>query len=66
MQTESEIRRSNTEYLGDGAYVEFSGYSLVLYTSDGMNRQNEVHLEHRELTRLFEFAKQKGFINGPG
>ena len=45
-------------YLGDGAYVRFTGYSFVVYTSDGISIQNEVHLEKNELKVLDHFVKQ--------
>lgn len=41
------------KYLGDGAYVEFDGLSVVLYTSDGMRKTNEVVLEP-EVLATFE------------
>lgn len=46
------------EYLGDGAYVAFSGYSFIIYTSDGYRIQNEVHLEAHELCALNLFVKR--------
>lgn len=52
----------NVIYLGDGAYAEFTGYSIIVYTSNGISRQNEVHLERIELEALVEFAKQKGIM----
>lgn len=33
------------EYLGDGAYVSFDGYAIVLTTEDGLNTTNRVVLE---------------------
>ena len=33
------------EYLGDGAYVDFNGYALVLTTENGIDIQNTVVLE---------------------
>ena len=32
-------------YLGDGAYVDFDGYALVLTTEDGISVTNTVVLE---------------------
>lgn len=52
-----------TVYLGDGAYAEFTGYSIVIFTSNGIEHQNEVHLEHNELYALIEFIKDKGIIH---
>lgn len=53
----------NTIYLGDGAYAEFTGYSIIVYTSNGLIKENEVHLEANELRALFEFAAAKGLVN---
>ena len=33
------------EYLGDGAYVEFDGFGIVLTTEDGISTTNRVVLE---------------------
>jgi hypothetical protein len=40
-------------YLGDGAYAEFNGYNITIYTSDGISRTNTVHFEP-EVTEAFE------------
>lgn len=55
----------NTTYLGDGAYAEFTGYSIIVYTSNGITRENEVHLERREMETLIAFARQKGLVPRP-
>jgi hypothetical protein len=47
-----------TMYLGDGAYVEHTGYSFIVYTHNGVERTNEVVLEPEHLNRLNEFAKR--------
>ncbi len=46
------------EYLGDGAYVRFTGFSFVVYTTDGLSVQNEVHLEASALKVLDRFVKR--------
>jgi hypothetical protein len=54
--------KTNTEYLGDGAYVGFTGYSYILFTTNGITVQNEVHLEGNEikvLNRFIEKMKEK-------
>ena len=33
------------EYIGDGVYVEFDGYGLVLTTEDGRSTTNRIVLE---------------------
>ena len=47
-----------TEYLGDGAYDRFTGYSFILFTSDGVTEQNHVCLERNELQALDRFRKR--------
>lgn len=42
-------------YLGDGAYVEWNGWSYVIYTSNGIERTNEVYLEPQHIRALNEF-----------
>lgn len=32
-------------YIGDGAYAEFDGYSIVLTTENGISIQNRIVLE---------------------
>ena len=32
-------------YIGDGAYAEFDGYSIVLTTENGISVQNRIVLE---------------------
>lgn len=41
------------EYLGDGAYVDFDGYSIILTTEDGISTTNSVVLEPGPL-KIFE------------
>jgi hypothetical protein len=47
-----------TDYLGDGAYVGFTGYSYVIFTTNGITVQNEVHLETTELKALRNFVER--------
>ncbi len=44
------------EYLGDGAYVRFTGYSFVVYTTDGISLHNEIELEVSALKVLDRFV----------
>jgi hypothetical protein len=49
--------RESQTYLGDGAYAEFEhGSRLIIYTSNGISRTNEVVLERPEWLRLQQFA----------
>jgi hypothetical protein len=45
------------KYLGDGAYVEFTEYDFVVYTSNGISRTNEVHLELSGAMQLQDFIQ---------
>jgi hypothetical protein len=49
-------------YLGDGAYAEFDGYSIRLYTSDGINETNNVILEPELVLALQNFAQSHGVL----
>lgn len=46
-------------YLGDGAYVEVNQFGeLVVYTSNGLTRQNEVVLERAPAQLLVRFIEE--------
>jgi hypothetical protein len=50
-------------YLGDGAYVAFDGYSLILTAEDGIRATNTIVLEpevYRELVRFVADLKSDG------
>jgi len=36
---------NNKRYLGDGVYVSYDGYHIVLTTEDGVSVQNTVYLD---------------------
>ena len=42
-------------YIGDGAYVEFDGYRLILTTSDGERDTNRIALEPVVFDKLAQF-----------
>lgn len=44
------------EYLGDGAYVEFDGYGLILTAEDGLEATDRVYLEPEAYARLVAFV----------
>ena len=44
-------------YLGDGAYVEFDGYHIVLTTSDGITTTNKIALDPYVFQELTEYEK---------
>jgi len=43
------------EYLGDGLYVQYDGYQVELYTSDGTYKTNRVFLEPSVLTAFLVY-----------
>lgn len=47
-------------YLGDGAYAEWNGWSFVVYTSNGIERTNEVYLEPSHMRELIRFTRKIG------
>jgi hypothetical protein len=44
-------------YLGDGAYAEYDGFQMRIYTSNGVEEKNEVFLGPHELEALINFLK---------
>ena len=46
------------EYLGDGAYVDFDGYSIILTTEDGISTTNSVVLDPGPLKQLEEWLER--------
>ncbi len=49
-----------SQYLGDGCYVQFLGYRILLYTSDGINIQDKIYLEDEHIQSLVNFTKRIG------
>ena len=45
-------------YLGDGAYVDFDGYALVLTAEDGMRATDTVVLEPRTWEALLNYVRE--------
>ena len=44
-------------YIGDGAYVDYDGYSLVLTTSDGIRDTNTIVMEPEVYAALLEYVE---------
>ncbi len=53
--TLDEFKKLDHVYLGDGAYVCWTGFSFVIITTDGISIQNEVHLQGSEVRALNNF-----------
>jgi hypothetical protein len=45
------------QYLGDGVYVDFDGYALVLTTEDGIKETNRIVLEPSVYNSLKDYAE---------
>ena len=46
------------EYIGDGAYARYDGYSFWISTSDGLNVTNQVCLEPEVLKSFLQYVKK--------
>ena len=44
------------QYIGDGVYVEFDGYDIVLTTEDGISVTNRIVLEFEVLASLLAYV----------
>lgn len=54
--TESRIAMSGKQHLGDGCYVEYDGYALVLSTENGLTVTNRIVLESSVYLKLTDFV----------
>lgn len=48
----------NKDYLGDGCYVAFDGYNLILTTENGIETTNTVVLEPEVYSSLLRFVER--------
>ena len=55
---------SIADYAGDGVYMEFTGYDIVLRANDHRNPTDTIHLEKDVLEAIIRFAKNNNFIKG--
>jgi hypothetical protein len=46
------------KYLGDGVYVEYDGYGLILTTEGGMGLNNKIYLESEVIGALKKFSDE--------
>ncbi|MCK5018275.1 MAG: hypothetical protein KAS32_14555 [Candidatus Peribacteraceae bacterium] len=49
---------NNHTYLGDGVYVEFTGWSVVLKANSHTNPTDTIELEHSVIQALFKFSEK--------
>lgn len=52
----SNTHKEPTTYLGDGAYAEYDGYSIWIYTSNGEEETNRICLEPNVYENLVDFV----------
>ena len=45
------------QYIGDGVYVEYDNYGVILTTEDGIEATNIIYLEAVVLNNLNEYLK---------
>lgn len=62
------MNKQYKQYLGDGVYVDFDGYMLILTTEDGIRVLNEIFLEpevYNNLVKYVEELKRISVKNSP-
>jgi hypothetical protein len=47
---------SDKTYIGDGVYVDYDGYQLVLTTEEGMLTTNTIYLDAHVFRNLTDYA----------
>ncbi len=56
-EQESTALEIPSVYLGDGAYASFDGYSIHVYTTDGMIATNEVVMEPEVVAAFLNYIQ---------
>lgn len=49
---------NDKQYLGDGVYVDFDGYMLILTTEDGIRVLNKIYLEPAVYENLIRYVEE--------
>lgn len=52
-------------YLGDGAYAQFDGYSVILTAENGIHATDTIILDPEVLHALLKFSQRVGLIKAP-
>lgn len=55
---------SDKVYLGDGAYVDFDGYNILLTTEDGIKATNSIVMEPEVLSSFLVYINRLMKRNG--
>ena len=57
----TEDDRKLSEYIGDGVYIRTGTYlgEVVIFTSDGIHRTNDIRLDSRMMETLAKWWKRK-------
>jgi len=50
--------KNHKQYLGDGAYIDFDGYALILTTEDGIDETNRIVLEPEVYAALVAYVER--------
>lgn len=51
------------DYLGDGVYVDYDGYHIVLTTEDGVRQTNKIALDGQVMSALDRYRERlKGML----
>ena len=53
-----EQNKQYKAYLGDGVYIDFDGYMLVLTTEDGIEATNTIYLEPEVFKLLMKYVER--------
>lgn len=48
----------NKQYIGDGVYVEYDSYEVILTTENGLQETNRIVLEAEVLNNLNEYLRK--------
>ena len=52
------VKKSEYEqYIGDSVYLDFDGYYILIYTNNGLGRQNIIALEPQVIQSFDEYKK---------
>ena len=49
-----------TDYIGDGVYVTYDGFGIILHANDHLDPTDCIYLEPEVLDTLNKFAKRVG------